>query len=174
MSELRYCRMSSPVGGLTLVESDKGLCGIAVGRARERALLKRLGATFGLKPRHDPHAAATARAELREYFAGRLTKFVTPLDIRTGTAFQRKVWRTLRRIPWGETWSYRRLATATGRHKAFRAVGCANGANPIPIIIPCHRVVRADGSLGGFGVGVHVKQALLRLESALPLGGFRS
>jgi methylated-DNA-[protein]-cysteine S-methyltransferase len=102
--------------------------------------------------------------QLRDYFAGRRTEFDLPLAPE-GTPFQRAVWRQLQDIPYGETISYGELARRVGNPKASRAVGSANGANPIPIVIPCHRVIAAGGKLGGFGGGLPVKQALLDLET---------
>jgi len=102
--------------------------------------------------------------QLDRYFRGDLTAFTVPVDFDTGTPFQRKVWDALARIPYGETRSYADLAAAIGNPRAARAVGSANGENPIPILIPCHRVIKADGGLGGFSSGTHIKQALLELE----------
>jgi len=102
--------------------------------------------------------------QLREYFAGKRTTFDLAL-IPQGTEFQVKVWNELRRIPYGETISYKQLAERIGKPKAVRAVGAANGANPIPIVIPCHRVIGNDGSLTGFGGGLPLKKRLLELES---------
>jgi len=101
--------------------------------------------------------------QLREYFAGKRATFDLPLAPE-GTAFQRGVWRQLQEIPYGETISYGELARRVGNPKAARAVGSANGANPLPIVIPCHRVIAGDGSLGGFGGGLPTKQTLLNLE----------
>jgi methylated-DNA-[protein]-cysteine S-methyltransferase len=107
------------------------------------------------------------RQQLESYFQGKSIIFTIPLDIQEGTAFRRKVWRVLQRIPYGETRSYRWVAEQIGKSRAFRAVGQANAANPIPIIIPCHRVIQADGSLGGFSCGTNIKKELLRLEGIL-------
>jgi methylated-DNA-[protein]-cysteine S-methyltransferase len=104
--------------------------------------------------------------QLAEYFAGDRTDFDIKLAPR-GTPFQLDVWRTLQRIPYGETRSYADIARSIGRPTATRAVGAANGANPIPIIIPCHRVIGSNGSLTGFGGGMGVKRRLLDLESGL-------
>lgn len=101
--------------------------------------------------------------QLREYFAGQRTEFDLPVEPQ-GTAFQRAVWRRLQEIPYGETISYGQLAKRIGNPKASRAVGAANGANPIPIVIPCHRVIGANGTLTGFGGGLPIKEALLALE----------
>jgi methylated-DNA-[protein]-cysteine S-methyltransferase len=107
--------------------------------------------------------------ELDEYFQGKRFEFTVPLDLDMGTSFQRAVWEELRNIPWGETRSYGDVAVAIDNPKAARAVGLANGANNITIIIPCHRVVHADGSLGGYSSGLDKKRVLLELErSNLP------
>lgn len=108
-----------------------------------------------------------ARLQLDEYFAGRRRSFDLPLSPR-GTPFQREVWTALASIPYGHTLSYAQLATRVGRPAAMRAVGAANGRNPLPIVLPCHRVIGADGSLTGFGGGLPAKQYLLKLEGALP------
>jgi methylated-DNA-[protein]-cysteine S-methyltransferase len=102
--------------------------------------------------------------ELDLYFSGELKTFSVPLDPPSGTEFQRKVWEELLRIPYGQTRSYAELAAAVGNPRATRAVGSANGKNHIPIVVPCHRVIRADGTLGGYGSGTHIKKALLKLE----------
>ena len=105
--------------------------------------------------------------QLNAYFSGKLRDFDLALSP-SGTAFQLKVWRMLQTIPYGETWTYGKLARRIQRPDAPRAVGAANGQNPIPVIIPCHRVIGADGSLTGFGGGLPIKQKLLALEGALP------
>jgi len=107
--------------------------------------------------------------QLHEYFAGKRAAFDLPLAP-AGTAFQRKVWRQLQEIPYGETISYGELARRIGNPKASRAVGSANGANPLPIVIPCHRVIAGDGTLGGFGGGLPAKQTLLALELRTSVG----
>jgi methylated-DNA-[protein]-cysteine S-methyltransferase len=107
-----------------------------------------------------------ARRQLAEYFAGKRRTFDLPLAPH-GTEFQCAVWRALADIPYGETISYAQLATRVGKPTATRAVGAANGRNPLPIVLPCHRVIGADGSLTGFGGGLPTKQFLLRLEGAL-------
>ena len=113
------------------------------------------------------------RRALDEYFAGRRTTFELPLEPR-GTEFQRSVWRALTQIPFGETTTYRAIATRIGKPEAVRAVGAANGANPLPIVVPCHRVIGSNGSLTGFGGGLPVKRWLLDHEAGqrpLPLAG---
>ena len=108
-------------------------------------------------------AFAEARAQLTAYFSGELSDFDLPLNPQ-GTEFQKEVWLALRQIPYGETWSYGELARQIGRPKASRAVGAANSVNPLPVIIPCHRVIGANGKLTGFGGGIETKQHLLALE----------
>jgi O-6-methylguanine DNA methyltransferase len=108
--------------------------------------------------------------ELTEYFDGRLTRFGVPLDLR-GTPFQVSVWRALLEIPYGETCSYAAIADQIGRPRAQRAVGAANGANPVPVLVPCHRVIASGGGLGGYGGGLDAKRRLLAFErAAVPRG----
>jgi len=114
-------------------------------------------------------AVAEAIRQLQEYFAGKRTGFDLPLAPK-GTEFQRAVWRQLQDIPYGETISYGELARRVGNPKAARAVGSANGANPLPIVIPCHRVIAGDGSIGGFGGGLPTKEILLALEQRTSVG----
>ena len=115
----------------------------------------------------DEPVLATAATQLREYFAGERTSFEVPLDMR-GTAFQRQVWEALRTIPYGTTASYGEIAAQVGQPGAARAVGLANGRNPVAVIVPCHRVIGADGSLTGYGGGLSCKEFLLALEGAWP------
>ena len=111
----------------------------------------------------DPGPFAAVAAQLDAYFAGELKQFELSLAP-AGTAFQRQVWQTLQTIPYGQTWSYGRVAAAIGRPAASRAVGAANGRNPLPVVVPCHRVIGSTGSMTGFGGGIPTKEALLRLE----------
>ena len=115
----------------------------------------------------DSGALREAREQLLEYFAGDRKSFDLSLAP-AGTPFQIDVWRTLAHIPYGATWSYRDIASAVGKPSATRAVGAANGRNPLPIVLPCHRVIGSDGSLTGFGGGLPLKRLLLELEGALP------
>jgi methylated-DNA-[protein]-cysteine S-methyltransferase len=119
-------------------------------------------------PRGEDRVLAQGRRELDRYFAGKLTAFTVPTAAQ-GTPFQRAVWAALSKIPYGATRTYAQQAAAIGRPKAVRAVGAANGKNPISIIVPCHRVIGADGCLTGFGGGLPRKQALLDLERSLVL-----
>jgi len=152
--------MPSPLGPLTLVASDDALVGLYL-QAREPGALDAV-------PRATP-LLEQAVDELREYFAGQRQRFELPLAPE-GTPFQRDVWAALQAIPFGTTWSYARLARTVGRPAAVRAVGAANGRNPIALIIPCHRVIGADGSLTGYGGGLPRKRWLLAHEGVdLPL-----
>jgi methylated-DNA-[protein]-cysteine S-methyltransferase len=117
---------------------------------------------------HDPKPLADARAQLQAYACGELTEFAVPIRP-SGTEFQMDVWRALTRIPFGTTTTYGRLAAEIGRPLGSRAVGAAVGRNPLGIIVPCHRVIGADGSLTGFGGGLDTKAALLRLEGVTAL-----
>jgi methylated-DNA-[protein]-cysteine S-methyltransferase len=149
---LRYQYLDSPAGELRLVSDGVALIRIEFPNHR---------GDDG-EPGEDAVLAASAR-QLREYFAGTRRRFTLPLAPR-GTEFQRSVWSALATIPFGETRSYRDIAEQIGNPKAMRAVGAANGRNPLPIVVPCHRVVGADGSLTGFGGGLPAKLALLQLE----------
>ena len=160
--------IDSPVGPITLLATDGELSGLYMSEQRYPPAPELLGAEeFGAPqsgtPDDGPFAAAAA--QLSEYFAGRLTGFDLPVTM-TGTAFHRLVWSALLDIPYGTTVSYGELAAAIGRPSAARAVGLANGRNPVSIIVPCHRVVGSDGSFGGYRGGPTAKRTLLALESA--------
>lgn len=151
-----YDFLDTPIGELLLAGSHESLAviGFPTGSMRRRP---------DAGWRREPDAFAAARRQLREYFAGERREFDLALEP-DGTDFQREVLRELTRIPYGETATYRDIAERIGRPKAVRAVGAANGRNPLPIVIPCHRVIGSDGSLTGFGGGLATKSALLRLE----------
>ncbi|SEE73267.1 methylated-DNA-[protein]-cysteine S-methyltransferase [Streptomyces sp. 3213] len=154
--------IDSPYGPLTLVADDDGtLCGLYMVDQRHRPPEESFGT-----PDDTPFTEATT--QLQAYFAGELKEFTLELRLH-GTPFQRTVWDQLRRIPYGETRSYGDLADALGNPGASRAVGLANGKNPIGIIVPCHRVVGANGSLTGYGGGLDRKQRLLDFESGAAL-----
>ena len=155
-----HAEMESPLGLLTLVAMDGSLCAVYMTDQRRRPA----DATFGWP---EPDAFAHVRAQLTEYFAGERSTFDLPMTLE-GTAFQRQVWQALRQIPYGETRSYGDLAAALGRPSAARAVGLANGRNPLSIVVPCHRLVGADGSLTGYGGGLTRKRYLLDLERQGP------
>lgn len=156
-----FRHIDSPVGRLLLAASDDAL--VAIEFTDNRHPVKRDG---GWREGDNAVLRETQR-QLREYFGGVRQRFALPLAPR-GTAFQCAVWDALATIPYGATWSYRDLAVRIGKTDATRAVGAANGRNPIPIVLPCHRVIGADGSLTGFGGGLPTKRFLLELEGALP------
>ena len=147
--------MSSPVGKLTLVASSKGLVAIDVCNNTKQVVTT--------KDASAQEILIKTKKQLEQYFAGKRTSFDVALDL-VGTEFQVKAWRALCRIPFGKTISYGQQASNIKNPKAFRAVGSANGKNPIPIIVPCHRVVASDGSLGGYSLGLKMKIQLLALE----------
>ncbi len=153
--------LPSPIGPLTLVAEDGELTALYMDAQQHRPDEDSLGVPGD--PAAPPFAAAAR--QLSDYFAGQLTDFELPLAP-TGTAFQRQVWAALQTIPYGQTWSYAQLADKVGRPTAVRAVGLANGKNPIALVIPCHRVIGSDGSLTGYGGGLDRKRFLLDLESA--------
>lgn len=160
---IHYVRIDSPVGPLLLAASDAGMHTVEFHDAKHP--VKR-----GDDWREGGHPLLRlAEKQLREYFAGTRRDFDLPLAPR-GTPFQRDVWQALASIPYGETVSYGQLAGRVGRPSASRAVGAANSRNPLPILLPCHRVIGANGALTGFGGGLPAKQFLLELEGALPRG----
>jgi methylated-DNA-[protein]-cysteine S-methyltransferase len=166
-SELHYDELDSPIGRLTLVADTEGrlrLLGWHEGHERmQRALSATNGAKLGLRRVDNPYGLSAA---LRAYFDGELDA-IDALPVHSdGTEFQRRVWQALRAIPCGETWSYSQLARHIGNPAAVRAVGLANGANPVGIVVPCHRVIGADGTLTGYGGGLERKRWLLRHERA--------
>lgn len=157
MSGVFYTQMESPVGPLLLAGDRDSLRFVSFGNS-QRGLVPRPDWTQDTAPFRE------VMRQLQAYFAGQLKEFDLPLTLE-GTEFQSRVWTSLLTIPYGETISYLQLAQRIGNPKAVRAVGLANGSNPIPIIIPCHRVIGTDGSLTGFGGGLATKRKLLALES---------
>ena len=154
--------LRTPVGVLRVTASERGVTAIErVSRASvaSRAKVSRVKVS-GRAARH----ADTAVRQLREYFAGTRRNFTVPLHLE-GTEFQQQAWAAMCGIRYGHTLSYAQQAKAIGRPKAVRAVGSANGANPVPIIVPCHRVIASDGSLGGYALGLAMKRYLLALET---------
>lgn len=152
-----YCYLDTPIGELLLAGEDDALCLVSF---PEGAMRRDPDPDWIYNEK--PFAAA--RQQLAEYFAGERRTFDLPLKL-NGTEFQMSVLQALQQIPYGETTSYADIAERIGRPKAVRAVGAANGRNPIPIIVPCHRVIGSHGDLTGFGGGLDTKEALLRLEA---------
>ncbi|MGB3212155.1 MAG: methylated-DNA--[protein]-cysteine S-methyltransferase [Desulforhopalus sp.] len=154
-----YCHYQSPIGKLLLIGTEGVLESL---RFANSWSLEDIADEW----QYDRVSFSTALQQLTEYFAGKRQEF--DLDIAPkGTAFQQSVWRELRKIPFGQTACYGEIAARLGNKNASRAVGMANGKNPIPIIVPCHRVIGKDGSLTGFGGGLDVKKQLLTLENIL-------
>lgn len=164
---LRYDRYDSPIGTLTLVATERGLAAILFPPEKKKPWEESLPTRLkGVETLADTAPLAAVRRWLDLYFAGRRVRFedyAGALDP-GGTAFQKRVWDRLKRIPYGQTTTYGDLARALGQPTATRAVGMANGSNPLPILVPCHRVIGAGGKLTGFGGGLKRKAALLRLE----------
>jgi methylated-DNA-[protein]-cysteine S-methyltransferase len=152
----------SPLGPMRLAASPQGLCGLWFEGDPHQPEL-------GAVPVNGEHPLLqqTVR-QLQAYFAGERQDFDLPLDLSRGTPFQQAAWQALRALPYGSTCSYRALSAAIGRPRAVRAVGAAIGRNPVSIIVPCHRVIGANGALTGYAGGLPRKQALLRLEGVLP------
>jgi methylated-DNA-[protein]-cysteine S-methyltransferase len=165
---LGYTTMDSPIGPLLIASTENGLCFIEFG-SEEQALpsLQRwCRKTFmGVSISRDDLGNQSVREQLDEYFAGRRKTFDIPLEL-YGTPFQKAVWTELTRIPYGETRSYKEIAISIGAAKAVRAIGGANNRNPIPIVVPCHRVIGSNGALVGYGGGLSIKEHLLALEGA--------
>jgi methylated-DNA-[protein]-cysteine S-methyltransferase len=153
-----YKIIDSPVGKLKLVASDKGLAGVLWERENTRPV----PLSEAVEDKQHPVLVETEQ-QLGEYFAGKRKTFSIALDLR-GTQFQKDVWEALLAIPFGETRSYGQLAKQLGNPRATRAVGAANGRNPVSIIVPCHRVIGSSGKLTGFGGGLETKAHLLSLE----------
>ncbi|RRH77299.1 methylated-DNA--[protein]-cysteine S-methyltransferase [Falsigemmobacter faecalis] len=154
-----WTRIATPIGDLLAVAGEEGLCELQFASGKTAR-----------GPQPDWRAEASGfealRAQLAAYFAGELRSFDLPLAPE-GTAFQHRVWALLRAIPWGQTRSYSDLARDLGQPGAARAVGAANGRNPLPILVPCHRVIGGNGSLTGFAGGIEVKRQLLVLEGVI-------
>ena len=158
----------SPWGWMGIAESSKGIQAIVLPKRSRRAVESDLKAQSKNPLRQGESARLTAaRHQLLDYLAGRRNTFDVPLDFTQGTSFQRQVWRTLQRVPYGKLRSYQWIALRVGGRHYARAVGNAVGANPLPIVIPCHRIVAHDTSLGGFSGGLSMKRKLLSLEGTL-------
>lgn len=153
---MKYRLLTTPIGQLRLVSEGTQLAAIEFEGQYEDDTEQDL----------QDSVLARAAEQLQEYFAGQRTRFDLPLGA-SGTAFQQQVWRALQNIPYGETRSYSDIARSIDRQTAVRAVGAANGRNPLPVVVPCHRVIGSDGSLTGFAGGLAAKRVLLQLEGVL-------
>lgn len=163
-----YCTsFDSRIGRIYVASTDRGVCKISVPRENRKDFFDWLAEHFETDAVRDNRSKnKEVIDQLTRYFNGKLAKFTCPVDL-IGTPFQIRIWKDLARIPYGTTVTYKHLAKRAGVPKAFQAVGRANGANPLPIIIPCHRVLGSDGSMVGYSYGVKTKEFLLRLEGAI-------
>ena len=165
MEKIYYADIETPIGTIWAVKSLKGLMRLNF-PCEESELLSELSKLIKTEPEYRPSKLDNLDAWLRKYFQGEKIPFSEKLDLR-GTIFQKKVWENLFKIPYGKLVSYGKLAENIGNPKAARAVGNAVGENPVSIVIPCHRVVRGNGSIGGFGGGLPIKRILLFVEGIL-------
>jgi methylated-DNA-[protein]-cysteine S-methyltransferase len=161
---LHYTFIDSPLGLIGVACSSKGLVRLKIGLEDPNQFLEFVETQFPGDWKEKTSAFKDLKAQLKLYFKGKPVKFDFKVDPRIGTPFQKKVWAGLRKVPFGQTRSYAWLAKAIGNPKACRAVGNANGKNPISILTPCHRVIRESGALGGYTGGISYKQFLLDLE----------
>jgi O-6-methylguanine DNA methyltransferase len=165
-----YCTsFDSKIGPIYVASTDNGICKVSIPKESKKDFFRWLAEHFD----DDEVVENKSRNkeiidQLGRYFNGKLAKFSVPLD-QIGSPFQRRVWKELGKIPYGSTITYKQLARRVGVPRGFRAVGRANGSNPLPIVVPCHRVIGHDGSLGGYGSGIKTKEFLLRLEGAIIL-----
>jgi methylated-DNA-[protein]-cysteine S-methyltransferase len=163
--DVAYDVVDSPVGDLFVAVSDRGLCRISYDADPERTL-EQLARGFGVRVLRSPKPVDRVKRELDEYFEGERRSFDLDVDLRVTRDFGRAVLEELARVPFGEVTTYGALAARAGKPRAARAVGTIMNRNPIPIVLPCHRVVGANGALVGYAGGIERKQALLRLEGA--------
>ena len=164
--DVAYDVVDTPVGPLLLATTDLGLVRVAYAGEDHEAVLQALADRISPRVLRAPDRLATVRGQLDEYFAGRRRAFDLPLDRRLSTGFRGTVLRQLSEIEYGATATYGAIARRAGNPKAVRAVGTACATNPIPVVVPCHRIVRADGSMGGYLGGPEAKRVLLSLEAA--------
>jgi methylated-DNA-[protein]-cysteine S-methyltransferase len=165
--DVAYDFVDSPVGTLLVAATGRGLCRIAYDAEPEREV-ERLAQTFGVRVLRSASPIDPARRELDEYFAGSRQRFDLTVDLALLADFNRRVLRELARVPYGEVVTYGQLAARAARPRAARAVGTVMNRNPLPIVLPCHRVIGANGKLVGYAGGLERKESLLRLEGALP------
>jgi methylated-DNA-[protein]-cysteine S-methyltransferase len=164
--DVAYARHDSPIGELLLAATPRGLVRVSFPNEDEDLALARLAERVSPRIIERPERLDEARRELDEYFSGRRREFDLDLDWQLTSGFRRRVLEATARIPFGETSTYTAMATAAGSPRAHRAAGSALGSNPLPVVVPCHRVLRLGGALGGYGGGLDVKETLLRLEGA--------
>ena len=165
--DVSYAHMDSPFGPLLLANTKRGLVRVGLPNQDPDALLVDLAARVSPRVLEAPAELDEVRRELDLYFAGKLDSFDLPLDWQLSSGFRQRVLRAIDRIPYGQTRTYTEMARKAGNERAVRAAGSACGSNPIPLVVPCHRVLRTGGALGGYGGGLPMKQSLLELEGVL-------
>lgn len=165
--DVAYATAESPFGPLLLARTPRGLIRVGLPNQDAEELLGDLAARVSPRVLEAPAELDEARRQLDLYFEGGLERFELPLDWRLSEGFRLRVLRGIARIPYGQTRSYTEMARGAGNERAVRAAGTACGRNPIPLVVPCHRVLRSGGGLGGYGGGLPMKEALLRLEGAI-------
>jgi methylated-DNA-[protein]-cysteine S-methyltransferase len=168
--DVAYTEHDTPVGRLLLAATPRGLVRVTFPVEAPETVLEQLAERVSPRILESPARLDEVRRELDRYFEGQLRDFEVPLDWQLSRGFYRKVLRATARIPYGKTRSYSQMAKSAGSPRAVRATGTALGSNPLPIIVPCHRVLRTGGALGGYGGGLPTKQALLELEGSLDPG----
>lgn len=169
--DVAYTTADSPFGTLLLAATPRGLVRVGLPAYDPDETLNELAARISPRVLEAPARLDRVRRELDLYFEGKLTDFDLPLDWQLTDGFRRKVQRAIARIPYGQTRSYMDMARSAGNERAVRAAGTACGANPLPIVVPCHRVLRSGGGLGGYGGGLPMKRALLEMEGVLDGSG---
>lgn len=165
--DVAYARADSPFGPLLLAQTERGVVRVGLPNQDAEELLADLAARVSPRLLEAPAELDAARRQLDLYFEGKLDRFEVPLDWRLSDGFQLRVQRAIARIPYGQTRSYTEIAAVAGNERAVRAAGTACGRNPLPLVVPCHRVLRSGGGLGGYGGGIEMKRALLELEGVL-------
>jgi methylated-DNA-[protein]-cysteine S-methyltransferase len=165
--DVAVASMETPIGDLLLAETDDGLVRVAFDNQDFDAVMSELAANVSPRVLEAPRRLDPVRRQLDQYFEGRRREFDVPVDFRLAHGFRRKALGFIADIPYGRTASYSEVATGAGNPRAVRAAGSACATNPIPIVVPCHRVLRTGGGLGGYGGGIERKETLLRLEGSL-------
>ena len=165
--DVAYATLDTPLGKAAVAATSLGLVRVALPNESLDEMLTGIVAELSPRVLEYPARLDEARRELELYFEGRLTEFDLPLDWRLSGGFRQRVLRAIARIPYGQTRSYTEMAKSAGNERAVRAAGTACGSNPIPLVVPCHRVLRSGGALGGYGGGLPMKEELLRLEGVL-------
>jgi O-6-methylguanine DNA methyltransferase len=166
--KVTYTFFDTSLGTFYAAFTQRGLCELSLSCPNEEEFVARLKKRFGIEPAQDDSLVRALLRQINDYLRGVKVAWSFDIDIFNATPFQQAVWEEARKIPCGQTVSYGELARRVGKPKAARAVGGAMGANPLLLVVPCHRVVGSDGSLTGFGCGLDVKERLLRLEGAIP------